>query len=208
MLKKVTLNGDTIVFNPAQCQMVNQILNEDLSLKDNDIKQYVFMGGFRSGKSFLYQFITFLLCLKYPGLRVIYVRKTYDQLKDSVIKQFRNDFEKYGQFSYVESSKEGSRIAKFNNGSSIVFRAFDKDTNILSAEYDLACVCQIEDIQEELYKQLFGRLSGSVMPKAFMMVEGNPKGNWVKRTFYDLKPEEREQKKIFFLNSRLMSQIT
>ena len=201
MLTKVTLNGDTIVFNPAQCQMVNQILNEDLSLKDNDIKQYVFMGGFRSGKSFLYQFITFLLCLKYPGLRVIYVRKTYDQLKDSVIKQFRNDFEKYGQFSYVESSKEGSRIAKFNNGSSIVFRAFDKDTNILSAEYDLACVCQIEDIQEELYKQLFGRLSGSVMPKAFMMVEGNPKGNWVKRTFYDLKPEEREQKKIFFLNS-------
>ena len=201
MLTKITLNGDTIVFNPAQCQMVNQILNEDLSLKDNDIKQYVFMGGFRSGKSFLFQFITFLLCCKYPGLRVIYVRKTYDQLKDSVIKQFRKDFEKYGQFTYVESSKEGSRIAKFNNGSSIVFRAFDKDTNILSAEYDLACVCQIEDIQEELYKQLFGRLSGSVMPKAFMMVEGNPKGNWVKRTFYDLTDEERAEKKIFFLNS-------
>ena len=201
MLKKVTLNGDTIVFNPAQCQMVNQILNDDLSLKENDIKQFVFMGGFRSGKSFLFQFITFLLCLKYAGLRVIYVRKTYDQLKDSVIKQFRDDFEKYEQFNYVESSKEGSRIAKFNNGSSIVFRAFDKDTNILSAEYDLACVCQIEDIQEELYKQLFGRLSGSVMPKAFMMVEGNPKGNWVKRTFYDLTDEERAEKKIFFLNS-------
>lgn len=201
MLKKVTLNGDTITFNPAQCQMINQILNDDLSLKENDIKQFVFMGGFRSGKSFLFQFITFLLCLKYAGLRVIYVRKTYDQLKDSVIKQFRDDFEKYGQFNYVESSKEGSRIAKFNNGSSIVFRAFDKDTNILSAEYDLACVCQIEDIQEELYKQLFGRLSGSVMPKAFMMCEGNPKGNWVKRTFYDLTEEERAEKKIFFLNS-------
>ena len=201
MITEIVLNGHTIKFNPAQTQMVNQILNDDLSLKDNNIKQFIFMGGFRSGKSFLFQFITFLLCLKYPGLRVIYVRKTYDQLKDSVIKQFRDDFEKYNQFTYVESSKEGSRIAKFNNGSSIVFRAFDHDTNILSAEYDLACVCQIEDIQEELYQQLFGRLSGSKMPKAFLMAEGNPKGNWVKRTFYDLSDEEREQKKIFFLNS-------
>ena len=201
MFTKIELNGDIIRFNPAQTEMVNQILNDDLTLKDNDIKQFIFMGGFRSGKSFLFQFITFLLCLKYPGLRVIYVRKTYDQLKDSVIKQFRDDFEKYGQFNYVESSKEGSRIAKFDNGSVIVFRAFDHDTNILSAEYDLACVCQIEDIQEELYKQLFGRLSGSVMPKAFLMAEGNPKGNWVKRTFYDLTDDERKEKKIFFLNS-------
>lgn len=201
MITDIQLNDTTITFNPAQVQMINQILNDDLSLKDNDIKQFVFMGGFRSGKSFLFQFITFLLCLRYPGLQVIYVRKTYDQLKDSVIKQFRNDFEKYGQFNYVEASKEGSRIAKFRNGSQIVFRAFDSDTNILSAEYDLACVCQIEDIQEELYKQLFGRLSGSKMPKNFMLVEGNPKGNWVKRTFYDLTEEEKKEKKIFFLNS-------
>ena len=201
MITEIDLNGDTITLNPAQAQMANQILNDDLSVKNNDIKQFIFMGGFRSGKSFLFQFITFLLCVKYAGLRVIYVRKTYDQLKDSVIKQFRDDFEKYGQFNYVEASKEGSRIAKFRNGSSIVFRAFDKDTNILSAEYDLACVCQIEDIQEELYQQLFGRLSGSVMPKSFMLAEGNPSGNWVKRTFYDLSDEERKEKRIFFLNS-------
>ena len=201
MITDIELNGDVIKLNPAQCEMINQILDNDLSLKKNDYKQYAFLGGFRSGKSFLFQFITFLLCLKYPGLRVIYVRRTYDQLKDSVIRQFRDDFERYGQFTYVETSKEGSRIAKFNNGSTIVFRAFDKDTNILSAEYDLACVCQIEDIQEELYKQLFGRLSGDTMPKAFMMVEGNPKGNWVKRTFYDLTEEERKEKKIYFLNS-------
>lgn len=201
MFESVRLNNDVIKFNPAQFNMINQILNDDLSLKDNDLKQFAFFGGFRSGKSFLFQLITFLLCLRYPKLQVIYVRRTYDQLKDSVIKQFRADFEKYGQFNYVESSKEGSRIAKFANGSNIVFRAFDRDTNILSAEYDLACVCQVEEIQEELYKQLFGRLSGSVMPKTFMLVEGNPKGNWVKRTFYDLSDEEREKKKIFFLNS-------
>lgn len=201
MLTKVFLAEDEIIFNPAQKEMINTILNDDLSLKDNVYKVFSFFGGFRSGKSFLFQLITFLLCLKYPKLQVIYVRRTYDQLKDSVIKQFRADFEKYGQFEYVESSKEGSRIAKFKNGSNIVFRAFDRDTNILSAEYDLACVCQVEEIQEELYKQLFGRLSGSIMPKTFMLVEGNPKGNWVKDTFYNLTDAQRLQRKIFFLNS-------
>ena len=201
LIKKLDLKGDLIKLNSSQVVMINQILNADLTLKNNDIKQFINFGGFRCGKSYLQQAITFLLCCIYPGLRVVYVRKTYDQLKDSVIKQFRDDFEKYGEFVYVDASKEASRIAKFRNGSSIVFRAFDKDTNILSAEYDLACVCQIEDINEELYKQLFGRLSGKIMPKAFLMAEGNPKGNWVKRTFYDLKEEERKAKKIFFLNS-------
>lgn len=207
MLEEITLNGDRIIFNPAQKEMINKILNPDLSIKENDIKTFSFFGGFRSGKSFLFQLITFLLCCRYPGLRVVYVRRTYDQLKDSVIKQFRNDFEKYGQFVYVETSKEGSRVAKFRNGSTIVFRAFDKDTNILSAEYDLACACQVEEIQEALYKQLFGRLSGSVMPKTFMLVEGNPKGNWVKKAFYDLSDEERKQKKVFFLNSPTTANI-
>ncbi len=207
MLKEITLNGNRIIFNPAQKEMINEILNPDLTVKDNDIKVFAFFGGFRSGKSFLFQLVTFLLCCAYPGLRVVYVRRTYDQLKDSVIKQFRKDFEKYGQFVYVETSKEGSRIARFNNGSTIVFRAFDKDTNILSAEYDLACACQVEEIQEALYKQLFGRLSGNIMPKTFMLVEGNPKGNWVKKAFYDPTEEERKEKKLFFLNSPTTANI-
>ena len=75
MITDIELNGNTITFNPAQKEMINQILNDDLSFKENDIKQFVFMGGFRSGKSFLFQFITFLLCLKYPGLQVIYVHQ-------------------------------------------------------------------------------------------------------------------------------------
>lgn len=207
MLKDITLNGDKIIFNPAQREMISKILNPDLTVKENDIKTFAFFGGFRSGKSFLCQLITFLLCCVYPRLRVVYVRRTYEQLKDSVIKQFRQDFEKYGQFTYVETSKEGSRIARFTNGSTIVFRAFDKDTNILSAEYDLACACQVEDIQEALYKQLFGRLSGSIMPKTFMLVEGNPKGNWVKKAFYDLSEVEKKKKKVFFLNSPTTANI-
>lgn len=204
MLESVTLadnNGENkIIFNDAQKEMINDILNDDLTLKDNLYKIFAFFGGFRAGKSFLYQLITFILCCNYPGLRVCYVRKTYDRLKDSVIKQFRADFEKYNQFNYLDNSKEGSRIAKFSNGSTIVFRAFDKDTGILSTEYDLIVMCQAEEIQIELYKQLFGRLSGKIMPKAFLMAEGNPAANWVKEEFHDLSESEREDKGIKFIN--------
>lgn len=200
MIKTITLGGDKIVFNEAQREMINEILDDNLNVRDNIYKIFALFGGFRAGKSFLYQFITFVLACKYPGLRVCYVRKTYDRLKDSVIKQFRDDFEKYNQFCYLDNSKEGSRIAKFNNGSTIVFRAFDKDTGILSTEYDLIVMCQAEEIQEELYKQLFGRLSGKIMPKAFLMAEGNPAANWVKAEFHDLTPKQLEDKKIKFIN--------
>lgn len=205
MIEQITLGEDVIVFNPAQREMINKILDDDLSLRTlpalKTIPQYAYFGGFRSGKSFLYQLLAFLLCLRYPNLKIIYVRKTYDRLKDSVIKQFRDDFERYGQFKYLDNSKDGSRIAKFDNGSTIVFRAFDTDTGILSSEYDVAVLCQAEEIQEELYKMLFGRLSGSILPYPILLAEGNPAANWVKDTFYDPSEDERQEKNITFLNS-------
>ena len=61
----------------------------------------------------------------------------------------------------------------------VVYKAVERDDLYYNFSYsdDAAPISlrPIEDIQEELYKQLFGRLSGSKMPKAFMMVEGNPK---------------------------------
>lgn len=207
MIENIKLGDTLIKFNPEQIKFVNQVLNDDLTIKLNQIKQFIYFGGFRSGKSFVVQLLTFLLCCIYPNLRVVYVRRTYDQLKDSVIKQFNDDFAKYGMFKYIETSKEGSRMAKFKNGSTIRFRAFDRDTNILSAEYDIACMCQAEEVQEELYKQLFGRLSGSIMPKTILMAEGNPKGNWVKTTFYDLDEQERLEKGIYFINAPTISNL-
>jgi PBSX family phage terminase large subunit len=215
MIETITLGNDKIILNNAQREMINNILREDrstgiLTLREHNLSitpQFAFFGGFRAGKSFLYQLLTFVLCIIYPRLRVIYVRKTYDRLKDSVIRQFRDDFEKYGEFTYSDSSKDGSRIARFNNGSTIVFRAFDTDSGILSSEYDVAALCQAEEIQEELYKMLFGRLSGDILPHPLLLAEGNPSGNWVKSTFYDIEEEERKEKGIFFINCPTTSNL-
>lgn len=200
MIESIELFGDTITFSEKQSEYLSTIFNDDLSLADNHYKEMALFGGFRSGKSYVTQLSIFLLCCIYPGLRVVYVRRTYDQLKDSVIAQFKNDFAKYGKFDYIDSSKDGSRIAKFNNGSTIRFRAFDRDTNILSAEYDVAAMCQAEEIQEELYLQLWGRLSGRTMHKAILLAEGNPANSWCKRLYKDSKPKALEEKGIYFNN--------
>lgn len=158
-------------------------------------EDYAYFGAFRCGKSFAQQLAVFLLAKEYAKCKIVYIRDTYDQLKDTVIPQFRDEFEYLGHFTYHKSD----RICIFRNGSFIRFRAFDKDTNILSAEYDVIAMCQAEDIPEELYLQAIGRTSGRILPRSIVLTEGNPASTWVKRKYKDAKQNELEKDRIFFL---------
>ena len=112
-----------------------------------------------------------------------------------VITQMNNDFGKYTQYNYIVSERE----ARFNNDSKICFRAFDRDTNILSNEYDAVFICQAEDVAEELFLQILGRMSGSKIEKPLLFCEGNPANTWVKRRYKDLTKEELDKRGIFFI---------
>lgn len=176
--------------NHNQHKYFNAMFNDDLTLKQ-DYGEFIYFGGFRSGKSFSQQLAAWLICVNVKNTRCLFIRDTYDQLKDSVIKQFVDDFEKFGQFRLVD------REARFGNGSVIKFRTFEKDTNILSTEYDIICVCQMEDIPEELFLQLLGRLSGTRLGRPLLLGEGNPAPNYVKRRYKDQSIEKLLSKEIF-----------
>jgi len=210
MIDKITLSGNgnkrIITFTNPQNNRTNElqelyfntIFNDDLSVRtDNPYDEIAYFGAFRCAKSMSEQTAAFLLCNKYEKLRGLYVRTTYDQLKDSVIKQFKEDFEAYGSFVYYESK----RIAKFRNGSELSFRAFEVDTNILSNEYDFICVCQAEDIPYELFLQLFGRLSGNKLPKKLLLAEGNPAPGAMKDRYKDSTEQWRKENKIFAITN-------
>jgi phage terminase large subunit len=186
--------GQVICFdftdNHNQHAYFNALFLENLNIKQ-DYTEFAYFGGFRSGKSFSQQLAAWLICVTYKNARVLFIRDTYDQLKDSVIKQFVDDFERFGQFRLVD------REARFSNGSIIKFRTFEKDTNILSTEYDMICVCQVEDIPEELFLQLLGRLSGTRLGSPVLLVEGNPAPNYVKRRYKDQSIDALKDKKIF-----------
>lgn len=192
--------GDKVIDiskNPTQKRYFNALFNPDLTIR-TDYEEFAYYGAFRCAKSFSQQLAMFLLCQSYAKLSGLFVRDTYDQLKDTVIKQFNDDFKGLGQYKYLEQSRE----ARFLNGSVIKFRAFDRDTNILSAEYDAIAACQQEDLPEELFLQFFGRLSGKILPKPILLTEGNPANNYVKRRYKDKTQEELKAKKIFFIEGQ------
>ena len=183
--------------NKKQVEYFSTLFNDDLTLKGN-YDEFSYYGAFRCSKSFSQQLSVFLICNTYQNTKAIYIRDTYDQLKDSVIKQFLDEFEYLGTFAYIKSERK----CYFKNGSTLIFRAFDKDTGILSAEYDLAAVCQAEDVSVDLLLQLFGRLSGRILPRPLLLTEGNPASGFVKERYKDQTREALEAKGIFFIEGQ------
>ena len=171
--KDLTVN---ITYTQKQAEYLDALLNGP------DFTEFVFFGGFASGKSLAVMVATFLLCLTYPKSNWLFVRETYPELKDSVIKQW---LEVFPQIEYVYVKSE--RQAIFNNGSIVNFRAFDKDTKILSNEYMGVSICQAEEVPYELFLQVFGRNRNrkNGIPKNYLLVEGNPSAGWVKHRYKD-----------------------
>lgn len=164
----------------------DQFLDEAGFIKDNGLKEGASFGGFGSAKSFIIMLVTLVICQNYPRTQWLYARSTYPQLEDSVIRQFKEAFpEENFQYKYVGHKRE----ARFDNGSIIMFRAFDVDTKILSNQYHGASICQAEEIPFEFYAQLWGRLRllNNGMNRNVMFLEGNPAECWCKKK-YKLNP--------------------
>lgn len=166
-----------------QARFHKQLFDTNGKLRsDNNYKEFAYFGGFGSGKSLITMLSTYQICMTYPKTHWLYARSTYGELADSVIPQFNELFQEKG---YVY--KKIDREAKFNNGSVIKFRAYDKDTKILSNQYHGATFCQAEELAEEMYLQTWGRLRmrGNGIPKNIIMMEGNPAAGWCKTKFKD-----------------------
>ena len=195
---ELQLPDKTIVFNDSQLKVFNALFNDDGTIKPDCPREISFFGAVRCGKSYLYQLIGWILANKYAGLKGLWVRDTYGQLKDSVIKQFNDDFARYGAFEYKKTDRE----AIFPNGSTIKFRAFDVDgLGILSSEYDFIVFCQAEDVFEQWFMLALSRLSGKVLPKPLMLCEGNPANTWVKRRYKDASQEQLAKQGILFVEA-------
>lgn len=122
------------------------------------------------------------ICRKYPNTHGVLIRGTYPELNDSVIPQFHTYFQGY-KYEYNKSE----RSCEYVNGTRLDFRAFDKDTKILSNEYDFIAFCQLEEIPEDLFLQALGRnrRKAGGLPKNIVLGEGNPASGWIKKRLKD-----------------------
>lgn len=169
-----------LTLTPKQTLFFDSILDDDLKVRsDNPFTEFYFFGGFGSGKSRIVSSIVNILCLQYPNCHGVYIRGTFPELKDSVIPQYLSYFP-CNENGYKYNKSE--RTIEYDNGTRLDFRAFDKDTKILSNEYDFIVFSQLEEIQQDLFLQSLGRNRRKVggMPKNLLLAEGNPAAGWVK----------------------------
>lgn len=174
-----------ITLTEKQTLFYDALFDDKLKIREDvGYDEFYAFGGFGSGKSRVVASAANLICLNYPGSHGVYIRNTFPELRDSVIPQYleHNPMNEF-HYDYNKSDREIS----YPGGTRLDFRAFDKDTKILSNEYDFMLFCQLEEIPEELYLASIGRCrrrSGG-LPRNITLGEGNPGSGWVKRKMKD-----------------------
>ena len=165
-----------------------------------DRHKYIAYGGARGGgKSWAVRVKAVLLCLRYGGIKVMIVRRTYPELQENHILPlcellgcYREDGERLA--TYHDQKKQ----LVFPNGSRILFRYCDTDADaqrFQGTEVDVLCVDEATQQSEARMDRLRACVRGvNDFPKRIYYT-CNPGGEghgWVKRLFIDRRFRENE----------------
>lgn len=158
--------------------------------------RYVGYGGARGGgKSKAVQMLSERFALKYAGIRILIVRRTYPELLENHIRIMRADM------NQVASYKDKDKRLEFINGSSVKFGYCASDGDLSQyqgVEYDVIFIDEATQLTEYQFKVINATCRGiNDFPKR-TYITCNPGGighAWVKRLFIDKEYAEGEGSK-------------
>lgn len=175
-------------------------------------------GGFANGKTSAAAVRVLTLAQEYPGANILLARSTYPKLNDTL----RKEFLKWCPPEWIKRKTEKPNDVVLINDTMINFRYIEQQgksnesttSNLLSANYDLIVVDQMEDpeITHKDFLDLLGRLRGMTrytgtdptMPSSgprWMFITSNPTRNWVYheivKPVHDFKAGRRNTKLLF-----------
>lgn len=152
----------------------------------SDSHKYVAFGGARGGgKSWAVRVKAVLLCMYYPGIRTVIIRRTYPELRQNHIIPLKALVG--SRAKYVESAKE----MRFENGSVICFsycRAVCDLDKFQGVEYDVMFIDEATQFTEEMFDRMRVCVRGTNSFPKRIYLTCNPGGRghgWVKRLFID-----------------------
>ena len=158
--------------------------------------RFVAYGGARGGgKSWAVRKKAVLLAARYPGIRLLLLRRSYPELQENHILPLLSEL--WGIALYKESEKAFT----FGNGSRLRFGYCDAESDVLQyqgQEYDVIFIDEATQFTQYQFSTLTACLRGvSSFPRR-MYLTCNPGGvghDWVKRLFIDrqYRGAEREQ---------------
>lgn len=143
-------------------------------------EQYVgLFGGIGNGKTFAACLKVIELATNYPKNLCFVGRMTYPELRDSTREVFLSALKQlYPSDAYKFNKAENS--VQFWNESQIIFRHLDNQESLLGPNLGAFYIDQAEEVDEEAFLTLQGRLRRSGVPVLKGLITGNPKGyNWL-----------------------------
>ncbi|MBQ8914593.1 MAG: phage terminase large subunit [Clostridia bacterium] len=168
--------------------------------------RYVAFGGARGGgKSFAVRLKAALMCLKYPGIRIMIVRRTYPELRQNHIIPLKD------LVGSIAVYRETTRDMTFKGGSVISFRYCRNVTDLdkfQGTECDVLFIDEATQFTEEMYDRISACVRGANdFPKRIYLT-CNPGGRghgWVKRLFIDRQPRAGESREDYFFIRSLVT---
>lgn len=182
---------DLVITKPSDKQMLFLL----------DRHKYIAYGGARGGgKSWAVRVKAALLCLRYAGIRVMIVRRTYPELRENHIKPLCEMLRCYhpDKTERIASYNDQKKTITLRNGSEILFRYCDNEKDALrfqGTEVDVLFVDEATQQTEECMDKLKACVRGvNDFPKRIYYT-CNPGGvghEWVKRLFIDRRYKDEE----------------
>ena len=155
-------------------------------------KHIAFGGARGGGKSWAVRTKAKLLALKFPGIRILIVRRTYPELIKNHVNILRSELLDIARYN------DKDKVIKFGNGSAIEFQYCAKDGDLdrlQGTEYDVIFLDEATQLSEHQMKVITACCRGvNSFPKRiyYTMNPGGQGHQYIKRIFIDRKYEEGE----------------
>ena len=168
--------------------------NEKQKLFLADQHRHVAYGGARGGgKSWAVRVKATLLCMKWPSIKILIVRKTYKELTNNHIVPLQQMLP-----HEVARYNKTDKVFTFCNGSTIWFGYCNNDSDLdqyQGAEYDVIFFDEATQLQEQWLKKInLAVRQPNGLPKRtyYTCNPGGASHNYIKRLFIEKRYEEAE----------------
>lgn len=149
--------------------------------------KYTAYGGARGGgKSWALRYKLILMCIEYPGLSALLLRRSYPEVIENHKRQIAAVI---CSEPAIASYSETERTFRFINGSRIrlgYFSGEDDVSRYQGREFDVVAIDEATQISEQMFKLLVASIRGTNGFPKRMYLSCNPGGighDWVKRLF-------------------------
>ena len=170
-----------------------------------DKHRHIAYGGARGGgKSWAVRTKAKLLAFRYPGIKILIVRKTYKELQNNHIEQLTAELAGFAKYN------RSDKMFRFPNGSTISFGYCANEGDLgqyQGAEYDVVFIDEAGQLQENWIRKINLCVRGTNgFPKRtyYTLNPGGPGHAYFKRVFVDrnFNPDERPDD-YFFIQAKV-----